>query len=184
MEAKNLNMDELNAGLEQIRQSPADAGVLKLIACRPAVGERELLEEGELDLDTGLVGDNWISRGRLAILKRPPNPDTQLTIMNTRVADLVAGSQARWPLAGDQLYVDLDLSLGNLPAGTRLEIGSALVEVTAEPHTGCKKFVERFGMDAMKFVNSPEGKELCLRGINTKVVAAGTIRVGDAVTKQ
>ena len=184
MEAKHLTMDELNAGLEHISQSPADSGVLKLIACRPAIGERELLEEGQLDLATGLVGDNWVSRGELATPKRTANPDAQLTIMNARVADLVSGSQARWPLAGDQLYVDLDLSLTNLPAGTRLAIGSAVVEVTAEPHTGCKKFVERFGMDAMTFVNTGEGKEMCLRGINTRVAQAGTIRVGDAVTKQ
>ncbi len=184
MEAKQLTMDELNAGLEHISQSPADSGVLKLIARRPAIGERELLEAGQLDLATGLVGDNWVTRGELATPKRTANPDAQLTIMNARVADLVSGSQARWPLAGDQLYVDLDLSRTNLPAGTRLAIGSAVVEVTAEPHTGCKKFVERFGMDAMTFVNTDEGKEMCLRGINTRVVQAGTIRVGDAVTKQ
>ena len=184
MEAKQLTMDELNAGLEHISQSPADSGVLKLIARRPAIGERELLEAGQLDLATGLVGDNCVTRGELATPKRTANPDAQLTIMNARVADLVSGSQARWPLAGDQLYVDLDLSRTNLPAGTRLAIGSAVVEVTAEPHTGCKKFVERFGMDAMTFVNTDEGKEMCLRGINTRVVQAGTIRVGDAVTKQ
>ena len=184
MQIKHLTMDELNAGLEQIRQSPADAGVLKLISRRPAIGERDLLEEGQLDPVTGLVGDNWMTRGALATPKRPANPETQLTLMNARVADLVAGRQARWPLAGDQLYVDLDLSLANLPAGTRLAIGSALIEVTAEPHTGCKKFVERFGMDAMTFVNTGTGKELCLRGINTRVVEAGTICVGDAITKQ
>ena len=104
-------------------------------------------------------------------------------LMIDRVADLVAGSQERWPLAGDQLYVDLELSLANLPAGTRLRIGAAVLEVTAEPHTGCKKFVERFGMDAMTFVNSPEGRELCLRGINTRVTEGGAISVGDAVRR-
>ena len=184
MEVKHLRMDELNAGLEEIRQSPADVGVLKLIVRRPAICEREILEEGQLDLATGLVGDNWMTRGNLVTPKRTANLDTQLTIMNTRVADLVAGSQARWPLAGDQLYIDLNLGLVNLPAGTRLAIGSAAVEVTAVPHTGCKKFVERFGMDAMDFVNSSDGKQLCLRGINTRVVKAGPIRRGDAVIKQ
>ena len=184
MGAKHLNMDELNAGLEEIRQSPADVGILQLIMRRPGIGERELLEEGQLDLDLGLVGDNWKTRGELATPKRTPNPEAQLTLMNARVAELVAGSRERWPLAGDQLYVDLDISLANLPAGTRLAIGSALIEVTAEPHTGCKKFVERFGMEAMNFVNSPEGKALRLRGINTRVVQAGSIRVGDAVTKR
>ena len=184
MDAKHLTMDELNAGLEQIRQSPADGGLVQLIVRRPGIGERELLEEGHLDLVTGLVGDNWMTRGQLATPQRTANPDGQLTLMNARVAQLVAGSRARWPLAGDQLYLDLDLSLANLPAGTRLAIGSALIEVTAEPHTGCKKFVERFGMEAMNFVNSPEGKKLCLRGINTKVVEAGTIHVGDRVAKR
>ena len=184
MEVKHLRMDELNAGLEEIRQSPADVGVLQLIVRRPAICEREILEEGQLDPATGLVGDNWMTRGNLVTPKRTANLDTQLTIMNTRVADLVAGSQARWPLAGDQLYIDLNLGLVNLPAGTRLAIGSAAVEVTAVPHTGCKKFVERFGMDAMDFVNSSDGKQLCLRGINTRVVKAGTIRRGDAVIKQ
>lgn len=184
MGAKHLTMDELNAGLEEILQAPTDTGVLQLIICRPAIGEREILEEGQLDPTTGLVGDNWMTRGEQVTPKRTANLDTQVTIMNTRVANLVAGSEDRWPLAGDQLYVDMNLGLGNLPAGTRLNIGSAAVEVTAVPHTGCKKFVERFGMDAMNFVNTPEGLERCLRGINTRVVKAGTIRKGDAVIKQ
>jgi MOSC domain-containing protein YiiM len=105
----------------------------------------------------------------------------QINIMNARATALVAGSKDRWPLAGDQLYVDLDLSGANLPPGTRLAIGSAVLEVTSQPHTGCAKFVARFGLDAMKFVNSPVGRELNLRGINAKVVTAGTIRVGDDV---
>ncbi len=183
MNFKHLTTDELNAGLEAIRQSPANEGVLQLIVRRPTSGARELLEEGQLDLIWGLVGDNWRTRGDSAVPKRVANTATQVTLMNARVAQLVAGTQDRWPLAGDQLYVDLDLGLENLPAGTRLAIGSALIEVTAEPHTGCKKFVERFGMDAMTFVNSPEGKKLCLRGINTRVVEAGTIRPGDTITK-
>lgn len=184
MEVKHLTMDELNAGLEQICQAPADGGVLQLIVRRPGKGERELLKEGQLDLVAGLIGDNWATRGASATPKRAPNPDTQLTIMNARAAQLIAGSRGRWALAGDQLYLDLDLSLANLPAGARLAIGSAVVEVTAEPHTGCKQFVERFGMAAMNFVNSPEGKKLCLRGINTRVVQAGTVRVGDTATKR
>ena len=183
MGAEHLTTEELDAGMEQIRLSPADGGVLKLIARRPAIGERELLEEGQLDPVAGLVGDNWKTRGESATPRRDPNPEAQVTIMNTRVADLVAGSRERWPLAGDQLYVDLDLGLANLPAGTRLHIGSAVLEVTAEPRTGCKKLVERFGMEAMTFVNSPEGRELCLRGINTRVVEGGRIRVGNVVTR-
>ena len=183
MEAKHLTMAELNAGLSHILASPSDVGVLKMIARRPVIGERELLAESELSLSEGLVGDNWGTRGDQMTPKRTANPKAQLTLMNARVADLVACTQERWPLAGDQLYVDLNLGLDNLPTGTRLSIGSAVIEVTDEPHTGCKKFVERFGMNAMEFVNSPEGKQQCLRGINTRVVKAGTIRVGDPFTK-
>jgi len=183
MEAKHLTTAELNAGLAHILASPSDVGVLQMIARRPAIGERELLEEAELSLAEGLVGDNWSTRGDQVTPKRTANPKAQLTLMNARAADLVACTQERWPLAGDQLYVDFDLSLDNLPAGTRLSIGSAIIEVTDEPHTGCKKFVERFGMNAMEFVNSPEGKQNCLRGINTRVVQAGTIHVNDPITK-
>ena len=184
MEVKHLTMDELAAGLDGIRQSPADHGRLHLIVRRPATGERELLEEGVLDPVTGLVGDNWPTRGMSVTPRRVPNPDAQLTLMNSRVAQLVAGHRARWALAGDQLYVDLDLGLTSLPPGTQLAIGSAVIEITAEPHTGCRKFVDRFGADAMSFVNSPEGRAFCLRGVNSKVVSAGQIRVGDTISKR
>ena len=184
MQAEHLNMEQLQAGMDHIRRSPTDQGVLQLIARRPAVGKRELLRQGQLDPGEGLVGDNWKTRGAASNPPREPNPLAQLTIMNARAADLVATCLERWPLAGDQLYIDLDLSLTNLPAGTHLAIGSAVVEVTGEPHTGCKKFVEHFGLDAMHLVNGPEGRELCLRGINTRVVRAGVIRLGDAVAKQ
>ena len=184
MQAKHLNMEQLRAGLDHIRRSPADQGVLQLIARRPAIGERELLREGRLDPAEGLVGDNWKTRGAAYDPPREPNPLTQLTIMNARAADLVATCRERWPLAGDQLYVDLDLSPANLPAGTHLAIGSAVVQVTTQPHTGCKKFVQHFGLDAMHLVNGPEGRALCLRGICAQVVRAGVIRLGDAVAKQ
>ena len=184
MQAKHLNMEQLRAGLDHIRRSPADQGVLQLIARRPAIGERELLREGRLDPAEGLVGDNWKTRGAAYDPPREPNPLTQLTIMNARAADLVATCRERWPLAGDQLYVDLDLSPANLPAGTHLAIGSAVVQVTTQPHTGCKKFVQHFGLDAMHLVNGPEGRALCLRGICAQVVGAGVIRLGDAVAKQ
>ena len=183
MAAKQLTMDELTAGLDQIRQSPADDGEVRMIMRRPAVNERELLEEGQLDLAQGLVGDDWSTRGSQMTPPREPNPEPHLTLMTARVAELVSGDRERWALAGDQLYVDFDIGMDNAPAGTQLSIGSAVIEVTAEPHTGCKKFVERFGMPAMEFVNSPEGKRMCLRGINTKVVTAGTIRRGDSVKK-
>lgn len=183
MTIKHLTMAELEAGLEHIRQSPQDGGVLELIVRRPLTDERELLHEGVLDTAVGLVGDNWQARGSRHTPDGMANLDAQLTLMNSRAADLVAQSRDRWPLAGDQLYVDFDLSAENIPPGTRLEIGEAIVEVTAQPHTGCQKFVARFGKDAMKFVNSPIGKQLHLRGINSRVVQPGAIRIGDPVTK-
>ena len=177
---KHLTMDELEAGLNEILHSPKEEGVLKLIVRRPHVDVREVIEIGVLDQEFGLVGDGWYSRGSAG---GSANMEAQLTLMNSRVIDLLAQDKERWELAGDQLFVDLDLSKENLPPGTRLELGSAVVEVTALPHTGCNKFVSRFGMDAMNFVNSPRGKQLNLRGIYTKVVQAGTIRVGDVIRK-
>lgn len=179
----HLAMVELQAGLEKIRQSPKDRGVLELIVRRPKVGSRELLQEGQLDTVEGLVGDNWRTRGSSLTSDGSAHPDMQLNIMNSRVVALVAQQPERWALAGDQLFVDLDLSAENLPPGTRLALGTAVIEVTKQPHTGCSKFVERFGLDAVKFVNSDEGKRLHLRGINARVVLPGAIRVGDIVRR-
>ena len=179
----HLTMEELEAGLDEIRNSPTDEGVLELIVRRPKVGEREVLEEAELHLAQGLVGDNWSERPSSRTPDGSPHPDMQLNVMNARAVALVAQRRDRWALAGDQLFIELDLSPRNLPPGTRLALGSAVIEVTNQPHTGCKKFLERFGMDALKFVSSPVGKELNLRGINAKVVQAGVIRVGCQVRK-
>ncbi len=182
-EARHLTMQELEAGREHILASPKDTGALKLIVRRPAVDARETTTEGELDTEQGLIGDNWLARGSRHMPDGVADPEMQLNIMNARVAELVADGTERMPLAGDQLYVDLDLSDDNLPPGTRLAIGEAMVEVTEPPHTGCKKFAERFGKDAIVFVNSGDGKTLNFRGINAKVVKSGAIRVGDDVTK-
>jgi hypothetical protein len=173
----------LEAGLEEVRASPADGGVLRMIVRRPAVGEREVLDEGELELAEGLVGDNWRTRGCSRTPDGSAHPDMQLNVMNARVIALVAQRPERWPLAGDQLFVDLDLSAANLPPGSRLALGSAVIQVTYQPHTGCRKFVERFGVEAMKFVNSPLGRQLRLRGINARVVRPGRIHTGCAVWK-
>ena len=180
---KHLTIAELEEGLGTIRQAPQTEGVLEMIVRRPDVGVREMIDEGRLDPAEGLVGDNWKDRTRARSRDRLPNPDTQLNIMSARVIALLAQEKARWPLAGDQLFVDLDLSAANVPPGTRLAIGSAVVEVSEEPHTGCGKFVSRFGIDATQFVNSALGRELQLRGINARVVQSGTIRVGDVVRK-
>ena len=180
---KQLDVDELEAGLEGILESPKNAGAVKMIVRRPDVEQREVIEEGELDIGQGLVGDNWSARGSAQTSDGSAHPEMQLNLMNSRVISLVATSMERWPLAGDQIYLDLDLSKENLPAGTQLEIGSAIIEVTDVPHLGCKKFVARFGLEAMKFVNSRRGKKLCRRGINAKVVKAGAFRDGDSVRK-
>jgi MOSC domain-containing protein YiiM len=179
----HLSMAELEAGLNIIRQSPSDQGLLKMIVRRPKVDERDVVNEAELDLEDGLVGDTWKTRGSKATPDGSANIHAQITLMNMRAIALLAQDESRWALAGDQLYVDFDLSEANLPAGTRVAIGSAILEVSATPHTGCAKFSERFGKDALKFVNSPDGKQLHLRGINARVVQVGEIRVGDVVRK-
>lgn len=179
---RHLTAAELEAGLPHVQASPKDSGALEMIVRRPQTNAREVLDEAMLDLAEGLVGDNWRRRGSPSTADGAADPEMQLNIMNARVVALVAGSRERWPLAGDQLYLDLDLSSANLPPGTRLRLGEALIEVTPPPHTGCRKFVSRFGMDAMKFVNSRLGRQLNLRGVNAKVVEPGVVRVGDAAS--
>lgn len=175
-------LDELEAGLEEVHKSPGDNGVLELIVRRPRVEERETLDSARLDATEGLVGDNWLARGSATTPDGSAHPGKQLTIMNSRLIALVAGERVRWPLAGDQLFVDLDLSEDNLPPGTRLRIGTAVVEITPEPHTGCKKFASRYGVDAVRFVSSAHAKRLRLRGVYAKVVQSGEIRAGDEVS--
>lgn len=179
----HLKTEELLAGLDNIRRSPTDEGVLELIVRRQAINDREVLDQAELDLAQGLVGDSWNRRRSTSTPDGSPNVEMQITVMNSRAAALVAQEKDRWQLAGDQLYIDMDLSGANLPAGARLAVGSAIIEVTAPPHLGCQKFVARFGMEAMKFVNSPVGKELRLRGIHARVIQAGVIRTGDLARK-
>ena len=180
---KHLTMEELEAALDHLRDAPKDDGLVQLIVRRPKIDEREVLEEAELDPVLGLIGDTWSVRGSSKTPDGGPHPEMQINIMNARVTALVAQDKDRWSLAGDQLYIDMDLSKDNLPAGSRLAIGSAVLEVSPLPHTGCHKFVSRFGVDAMKFVNSVVGRELCLRGINAKVVQAGVIKVGHTAKK-
>jgi hypothetical protein len=173
----------LEAGLEEVRRSPEDVGRVELIVRRPDVDEREVLEEATLDPAEGLLGDTWKVRGSRRTPDGSAHPDMQLNIMNARAARLVAGDDARRQLAGDQLFFDLDISVANLPPGTQLALGTAVIEVTPQPHTGCAKFAMRFGEEALKFVNSDVGKQLRLRGMNAKVVVPGTVRAGDEVRK-
>jgi hypothetical protein len=175
--------EQLDAGLAAIRESPRDQGTLDWIVCRPAVGERTVLDTATLDLDAGLVGDTWTARPSSKTPDRSPHPDAQVTLMNARVIALIAGERDGWSIAGDQLYVDLDLSLENLPAGTRLQIGEVVLAVTALPHTGCAKFSARFGSEALRWVNTPTGRALNLRGIHVRVVTPGQVRRGDSIRK-
>ena len=176
------NAEELTAGLEEVARSPVGAGRLEMIVRRPGVDAREVLESAQLDLELGLVGDTWRERGSRQTEDGSADPDRQLTVMNARAAALVAVDRTRWPLAGDQLFVDLHLGAAELPAGTLLTIGdTSVIEVTGPPHTGCAKFSARFGIDALRVVNSETGRALNLRGINARVVIPGTIRVGDEI---
>lgn len=174
---------DLEAGLANVLESPADNGVLEMVLRRPAENEREVLDVAELSVDEGVVGDTWNQRPSRRTDDGSPHPDMQLNVMNARAVALVAGDRDRWALAGDQLYVDFDITEANVPPGTRLAIGSAVIEVTDQPHTGCAKFTQRFGLDAHRFVNSSDRAHLHLRGINAKVVIAGTVRPGDTITK-
>jgi hypothetical protein len=173
MDVRHLSFEALVAALPEIERSPRERGTLELIVCRPSSGQRAVLERGTLDAEEGLVGDRWALGRRTR--------ENQLTVMNARLVALLAQDRARWPLAGDQLYVDFDLSVEHLPPGTRLAVGSAEIEVSPEPHTGCRLFAERFGVDARRFVGSERGLALSLRGINAWVVKGGEVRVGDEV---
>src|ERR1044072_1391243 len=180
---KHLTTAELEAALDHLRQTPKDDGVLHLIVARPDVDEREVLDEAELHVTDGLIGDNWKVRGSRKTPDGSAHPEMQINIMNSRVTALVAQEKDRWPLAGDQLYIEMDLSKENLPAGSRIAVGSAVLEVSPLPHTGCHKFVARFGQEAMQFVNSDLGKQMCLRGINAKVGQGGIVKVGKTAKK-
>ncbi len=178
----HLSRSALDAGLDHIRRSPRDAGRVGLIVARPAVDRREVLEEAVLDATEGLAGDSWLARGSITPGGQAL-PEGQITLMNDRVARLVAVDEDRRALAGDQLYVDLDLSVENLPPGTHLAVGSAVLRVSLKPHLGCWKFEGRFGSAALAFVNSSAGRALRLRGVNAEVVVGGTVRTGDLIYK-
>lgn len=178
---KHLTLEELEKGLDFIYKSPSDNGVLEMIVCRPKSGERERLKSANLSVDEGLQGDNWYIRGSSRTKDGSSHPDMQLNLMNSRVISLIACKKSRWQLAGDQMFVDLDLRPKNMTPGTRLAVGKAIIEITDQPHTGCKKFIERFGRDAMKFISTKSGRENNLRGVNAKVIKSGVICEGDRI---
>lgn len=181
MQPKNL--ETLQNGFDHIMQSPSDKGVLRLIVARPEVDRRTELDQGELDETEGLIGDNWAARGSSKTEDGSAHPEMQINIMNSRAIDLITQSKEDWETAGDQLFVDFNLSKNNVPPGTKLAVGDAILEVTSVPHTGCKKFAARFGVDAVKFISSPEGRQWQLRGINARVVKSGSIKIGDQFSK-
>jgi hypothetical protein len=174
--------EEFEAMLDDIRDAPSKVGVVGLIVRRPAVGEREVVNEARLDVDEGMVGDTWRARGNRHRPDGSADPLAQLTIVNARAAAAYAGDVSRWPLAGDQIYVDFDIGVEHLPPGTRLAIGDAEIDVSETPHTGCAKFSSRFGKDALRFVSTPEGRRLRLRGMNARITKSGTVRVGDPIS--
>ncbi|HET7735734.1 MAG TPA: MOSC domain-containing protein [Nocardioidaceae bacterium] len=167
---------ELAAFESELRLAPKDVGSVELVVSRPVEGKREVLDVGRLTFADGLEGDSWRSRGRAHV-------DSQINVMSARMAAFLAVDPRRRALAGDQLFIDLDLSHENLPAGARLAVGDAVIEVSRKPHNGCAKFVRRFGQDAMEFVNSPLGQSLRLRGFNARVVVEGEVRPGDKVVR-
>ena len=182
--SEHLTVPELEALAEQVRSAPSDEGTIELIVARPAVDERQVLDSGELALDVGLVGDNWDQRSSSRTEDGGPHPDMQLNIINsTFSAGICRGDRDRQILAGDQLHVDFDLSESNIPPWTKLAIGDAVIEITDQPHTGCQKFVQRFGLEAQRYTRTEVGNELHLRGVNARVHTAGTIRAGDTIRK-
>lgn len=174
---------DLDQHLDHVLASPRDAAPLELIVARTGPGEREILHAAVLDATNGLVGDGWLARGSRSMPDRSANPSAQLTLMSTRVLAAIEPDQSRWPLAGDQLHLDLDLSEANLPVGTRLTVGAAVLEVTELPHTGCAQFSARFGADALRWISTPMGRANRMRGMYVRIVTGGTVRPGDIVRK-
>jgi hypothetical protein len=182
-DSKHLSEDEIRSRFDYVLNAPKDKGKLRLIVRRPDVDLREILEEGQLNEAEGLVGDSWKNRPSSRTPDNSPHPNMQINIMNARMIEIIAGVKERWALAGDQLYIDFDLSDENLPVGSHLKIGEAVLEVSPQPHTGCKKFMQRFGEDAVRFVNAPNNKKHRLRGINARVIKKGNIKINDTITK-
>lgn len=181
---RQLTHDEIEGGLAHVATAPRDHGTLEMIVLRPEVDRRTTPAQAMCSVDEGVVGDNWVSRGSRHTEDGSANPDQQITVMNARYLDLIAdGDRSRWPLAGDQLVVDLDLSEDALQPGDRCSIGHVVLEVTPHPHRGCAKFRDRFGVDAVRVANGPIGRAMRLRGVHVSVVEGGVVRVGDRIAR-
>jgi hypothetical protein len=185
MQQTNLHLTtaEIDAGLTALGASPADSGTVEMIVARPDNLQRTVLQSADFDTAQGLIGDNWLARGSKHTEDGSAVPGAQIALMNSRVIQSLAPDRERWALAGDQLFVDLELSAANLPPGQRLSVGSVILEITDVPHNGCAKFTERYGHDAIRFINSPEGRAARRRGVYARVMQSGTINVGDVIRK-
>ncbi len=181
--SKHLTRAELEAGLPEILQSPKDNGLVEAITVRPVSEERRVVQSTRMTLSGGVEGDHWANGCWKSTEDGKPHPDVQICIMNSRCINHIAGSRENWAPAGDNLFVDMDISPDNMPPGTRVSLGSVILEITDTPHNGCAKFVERYGREATVFVNTGEGKRLRLRGIYGRVVQDGAVSVGDVITK-
>lgn len=179
----HFTLEHLQTQLKKIQASPKDSGSVLLIVRRPVTEEREIITQGRLIPSAGLEGDNWRERGSSSMPDGSANPEAEVTLMNTRVIQALTEDETRWALAGDQFFVDFELSEENIPAGSRLMLGSAILEVSSLPHNGCKKFSARFGVDALKFISMAENKPLRMRGINAKIIQAGEVKQGDLIRK-
>jgi MOSC domain-containing protein YiiM len=178
----HVSRESLDPHLPALQALGTETGSLEHIIVRPTEGERELPETAELTIEDGLVGDRWRATAHVHA-DETVSRENQLTIASTRLLELIAEPE-RWPLSGDNLLVDMGLDMESLPVGSRLGIGdTVVVQISEVPHTGCAKFSARFGSDALKFVNSPEGRRLRLRGVNAHVIVPGPVSTGDAVRR-
>lgn len=180
---QHVTAEQLAAGIAELCDSPREQGRVDLVVVRPMQGKRQCLERVLISLEAGVVGDRWLTTSWKKLANGSAHPAVQVTLMNARCIRLIAGEPTNWAIAGDNLFVDLDLSRENLPTGARLKIGECILQITSVAHNGCWKFKDRFGEAAVKFVNSPEGKKLRLRGVHARVVQGGEVAVGDCIER-
>lgn len=175
--------EELASALPYVAASPKDGGSVALIVVRPDHGRRETPDRVRISAQDGVEGDHWSKGCWLETDDGAPHPDVQINLMCTRAAEVIAGDPALWPAAGNNFFVDIDLSPDNLPAGTRLALGTAEIEITDQPNKGCQVFIDHYGRDACIFVNTGPGWSLRMRGLYARVVQNGDVRLDDRIRK-